>query len=136
MKRQIVSLGIFCILALFLTVPATSQAEIELKEGMTQGDFALWIVKAIGAQSKLPPAATAEDAIKFLSGLGIIPEAGWDKDGPISGEWLGGLAGEEAGNLSFEDLAGKVRDHVQDVFDERTLGVFRAQSSGTASVPA
>ena len=137
MRGKIVSLGILFFLGLFLAVPLTSQAEVELKEGMSQGDFALWVVKAIGAQTKLPPAATGEDAIKFLTSLGIIPEGGWQKDEVLSNEVLASLSDDpEAANLSFDGLVEKVRDHVQSLFDEKALGVFRAQSSGTPSSPA
>ena len=137
MRGKIVSLGILFFLGLFLAMPLTSQAEIELKEGMSQGDFALWVVKAIGAQSKLPPAATGEDAIKFLTSLGIIPEGGWQKDEAFSNEALASLSDDpEAANLSFDELVEKVRENVQNLFNETTLGVFRAQSSGTPSSPA
>ena len=137
MRGKIVSLGILFFLGLFLAVPLTSQAEVELKEGMSQGDFALWVVKAIGAQTKLPPAATGEDAIKFLTSLGIIPEGGWQKDEALSNEALASLSDDpEAASLSFDELVEKVRDHVQSLFDEKALGVFRAQSSGTPSSPA
>ncbi|MBI2167222.1 MAG: hypothetical protein HYU34_03125 [Candidatus Omnitrophica bacterium] len=137
MRGKIVSLGILFFLGLFLAVPLTSQAEVELKEGMSQGDFALWVVKAIGAQTKLPPAATGEDAIKFLTSLGIIPEGGWQKDEALSNEALASLSDDpEAANLSFNELVEKIRDHVQSLFDEKALGVFRAQSSGTPSSPA
>lgn len=137
MKGKIVSLGILFFLGLFLAVPLTSQAEVELKEGMSQGDFALWIVKAIGAQTKLPPAATGEDAIKFLTSLGIIPEGGWQKDEALSNEALVSLSDDpEAANLSFDELVEKVRENVQNLFNETALGVFRAQSSGTPSTPA
>lgn len=141
MRRFIVSVGLLFAFALFLSFsfyPSTLQAEVELAEGMTQGDFGLWLVKAVGAQAKLPPAATGEDAIAFLSGLGVIPEGGWQKDELITNELLAGLLSDSEGssNLSFDELVEKVRQHVQSIFDEAQLGVFRAMSSGTPSVPA
>lgn len=139
MRRHIVSLGILLFaFALLMTVPATSQAQVELKEGMSQGDFALWLVNAIGAAGKLPPAATGEDAIAFLSGLGVIPEGGWQKDEAVSNELLASLLEDpdSATGLSFDELVEKVRTRVQQLFDEKMLGLFRAQSSGTPSVPA
>lgn len=138
MRRQFVSLGILFVFAFFLFAPTALQAaEVELSDGMSQGDFAVWLVKAIGATSKLPPAATGEDAIAFLTGLGVIPEGGWQKDEPISNELLASLLGDsETGGLSFDELVQKVREHVQNIFDERQLGVFRVQSSGTGSAPA
>ena len=138
MRRHILSLGIlFVVGVLFFSGPATLQAQVELKEGMTQSDFALWLVDAIGAMSKLPPAATGEDAIKFLSELGAAPDGGWKKDEPISNEVLASLLEkpEEGANLSFDDLVGKVRDRIQKIFDERKLGVFRVLAP-TPSQPA
>jgi len=138
MRKEIVGLGIFIfVIGLFITLPATSQAQVELKEGMTQGDFALWLVQAIGAQAKLPPAGGADDAIYFLTQLGAVPEGGWQKDDEMTTEALADLLGDEdSANLSWDDLVEKVRDHIQEIFDERKLGTFRALSPATASVPA
>ena len=132
MRRLILPLGIL-FLGLFLALPANSHAQIELQEGMTQGNFALWMVNAIGAMSKLPPAATSEDAIKFLTGLGFVPEGGWQKGEPMTKEALASLLeeGEDVSNLSWDDLVQKVWNRIQAIFDERRLGVFRAGSSGT-----
>jgi hypothetical protein len=126
------------VLALLLGVPPSVQAlDIELQEGMTQGDFAMWLVQAINAQSKLPPAAQAEDAIKFLTELGSIPEGGWQKDEPMTKELLASLLEdpEEGANLSWDDLVDEVRERIQEIFDERKLGVFRVLSA-TPSLPA
>ena len=141
MRRFIVSSGMLSAFEIFISFsfyPATSQAEVELAEGMTQGDFGLWLVKAVGAQAKLPPAASGEDAIAFLSGLGVIPEGGWQKNEAISKEFLSSLLDkkDEASGLSFDDLVQKVREHVESTFNNKMLGLFRAQSSGTGSVPA
>ena len=134
MRRQLVTLGILFVLGLFMTLPATSHAEVELQEGMTQGDFALWLVKAIGADSKLPPASVAEDAVKFLTDLGVVPEGGWQKGEPMTKEALASLLeDEDAANSSWEELVEKVRDYVQALFDERQLGIFRQGSSATGS---
>jgi len=137
MRGQILSLGLVGFLALFLTLPVTLQAEIELQEGMPQGDFAMWLVDAIGAKSKLPPAADAKDAIDFLTQLGSIPEGGWQKDEPMTNELLASLLEdpEEGANLSWEELVDKVRSRIQEIFDERKLGVFRVLST-TPSLPA
>jgi hypothetical protein len=124
---------------LFIALPAaTLQAQPELSENMSQGDFALWLIKAIGAQTNLPPAATSEDAIKFLVELGIVPEDGWQKDKPISTKFLAELMGKdesEVSGMSFEELVEAVRSYVSAIFDETRLGIFGAQASGTASVP-
>lgn len=139
MKRYpFMSTGVLFLLAFLFALPNVSHAqEVELEEGMTQGDFALWLVKAIGAQSKLPPAAQAEDAIKFLTELGSIPEEGWQKDEPMTAELLAGLLEDpgEGKDLSWEELVDEVRKQIQEIFDERKLGVFRVFSA-TPSVPA
>lgn len=136
MNRKTVAVGLLFVLVSFLALPLSSMAQVEFKEGMTQGDFALWLVEAIGAQTKLPPAATGEDAIAFLTQLGSIPEGGWQKDEAMSAEALASLLEkpEEGANLSFEELAGKVRDYVQKIFNERKQGVFRVLSP-TPSLP-
>lgn len=149
MKRNALCLGLSFVIALFLAFPSPSKAEIaELKEGMTQGDFALWMVQAIGALGKLPPGAKGDDAIKFLggnidprsgqsSGLGIIPEGGWQKDDPMTKELLTGLLEDpkDGAGLSWDDLVDKVRKRIQSIFDNRKLGVFRV-TAATPSLPA
>ena len=95
----------------------------------------MWLVKAAGALSKLPAAATRDDAIKFLTKLGVVPEAGWKKDDKISKEFLLSLLGDkDAENLSFDDLVKKVEERVTTLFNQSILGFFPASSgSGSAS---
>lgn len=137
MRSRNMSLGILVCLAIFLALPVTLQAEVELAEGMTQGDFALWLVDAIGAKSKLPPAADAKDAVDFLTQLGSIPEGGWQKDEPMTKELLASLLEdpEEGAGMSWDELVDSVRKRIQEIFDERKLGVFRVLSP-TPSLPA
>lgn len=130
--------GLF-VLVLFLAFPTLVQAEgpAAPAEGMTQGQFALWLVKAIGAQSKIPPAAVAEDAIAFLTKLGLVPEGGWQKDAELTKEALASMVDDpNAANLSFNELVNKLRDQVQNLFNEASLAVFPAQASGSGSAPA
>lgn len=141
MKSSTMRVGVLLVLlASFISFTGIAQAAEEgiAQEGMSQGDFALWLVKAVGAQSKLPPAATAEDAIAFLTKLGIVPEEGWDKDSELSKETLASLLDDDgAGDLGFDGLLEKVREHVQNIFNETAaLGFFPAQTSGSASSPA
>ena len=150
MRRNSVYLGVAVAIALLLAFPCLSQAAVvELKEGMTQGDFALWMVQAIGGLQKLPPGAQAEEAIQFLggvpdprsgqsSGLGIIPEGGWQKDEPMTTELLTSLLEDpkDGANLSWDDLVQKVTDRIKKLFDERKLVVFRVMSNNTPSLPA
>ena len=127
-------LNLLLVIALLISIPGGVYAD--LAEGMSQGDFALWLVKAIGAQSKLPPAATADEAIDFLQRLGVVPEGGWDKNGTVDSAFLKSLLGEGADTSgAFEELLEKVRAHVQSAFDNSKLGVarfFGSSASGSA----
>ena len=119
---------------LFL-LPTISHADITQES--TQGEFALWLVKAIGAQDKLSPAASADDAIEFLTKLGVIPEGGWKQDEKITKELLGSFLDDpnlDLANTSFDDLLKKVIDHVKSVFDDRKLAIFGV-TSASSSVP-
>ena len=123
---------------LFLLAMGTPVYATELKEGMTQGDFALWLVREAGAFRKLPPAAQGQDAIDFLVSLGVAPDAGWDVDDPVTKEFLASLLGDEedVSALTFEEFVSKVRDFLRSRLSDRRLGVFRAGSSASASSPA
>ncbi len=144
MRRHMWSLGILLVGSLFLTmVPATLHAEIELKEGMSQGDFALWLVNAVGAMGKMSeryPAATGKDALDFLTSLGVAPEGGWGKsDEALTKEMLCGLMAEadQAGcsGMSFDDVVAKVRDRVEEIFKNfnKKLGFSSLESKFVAT---
>ena len=138
MRGRIAPLALSLVFAFFLGFATTARAaESELKEGMSQGDFARWLIKAVGAEDRLPPAFIAEDAIKFLSELGVVPEGGWQKEQAVTKEFLQSLLDDEdKDKLSFEELVERVRSKVQNIFNDKKLGVFRAQASGTPSAPA
>lgn len=131
-------LSILVLFALIFSFPGASLAAIE--EGKTtQGEFALWLVQEAGALSKLPPAASGQDAVDFLVSLGIAPEEGWDEDKPIDKKFLMSLLGgdeEDYTNLSFEELVRKVQDYLVSILSNRQLGVFRATSGASGSTPA
>lgn len=163
MRRHLfVSTSVMFLLALLLAFPGLSPAAeeqpegVQLKEGMSQGNFAFWLIKAIQPQLQgltsgqvgiapsvnflLNPAAGPEEAIKFLTDqLGLIPEGGWKKDEPLTKEALASLLEkpEEGANLSFDELVAKVLKRVQERFQEinKKQGVFRIFSS-TPSQPA
>lgn len=121
----------------------TSVAMAELAEGMPQGDFALWLVKAVGATYKLPPGARAQDAIAFLTKLGMVPQGDWQPDGKVTKEFLTSLLDLSANEKKtlmddpkgFDKLLAKVRDLLQSRFDDVRQGVFRVQGA-SGSVPA
>lgn len=146
MRRNLLrSAGVLLVTALLSALPGLLFAEeqaIELKEGMKQGDFALWLVKAIEATSELSkqnPAYTAKDAINFLTGLGAIPDPdkGWQKDEPMTKELLANLLEkpEEGANLSWDDLVEKVQKHIRMIFDKKKLGVFRVLAPTPSQPP-
>ncbi|NOZ64804.1 MAG: hypothetical protein GXO71_07800 [Caldiserica bacterium] len=53
-------------------------------EKITQGDFAMLLVRVLGMEGNLPPAATVEDYGNLLSSLGIEPADGWDYGVPLT----------------------------------------------------
>lgn len=138
MRRHILSLGIMFFIGILLTaVPATLHAQQGMPtEEWTQGQFALWLVKAADAMSKLPAAATGADAISFLNKVGITPEGGWKKDEKISKEFLLSLLGDDkdAAGLSFDDLIKKVNDHITLLINQWREGLFNA-ANATATTP-
>ena len=127
----------FALFALFAMIAPFAGLAAKVTPDMTQGQFALWLVQAIGAMDKLPPAATADDAINFLLQLGVYPEGGWKKDSIINNEFLASLLGDDSlSSLSFEELIDRIVDQVEGLFNESHLGVFRgfaSSSSGSAA---
>jgi len=100
---------------------------------MTQGQFALWLVEAIGASSKLTAAPAEQDAIDFLMKLNVQPKEGWKKNTAISKQFLASLLGDDsAASLNFNDLIQRVRDYVNSSFNDAKLGTFRAFSSSAS----
>ena len=134
-NRPFKGILLFFLLSMLIT-PGTLRAAAPT-EGMTQGDFALWLVKEVGALAKLSPAATGQEAIDFLKSLGLSPEEGWDANKPVTKKFLASLLGDpDAENLSFDDLVAKVRDFVQNLFNDPNRAVFRAgASSASGSAP-
>ncbi len=140
MRRHILSLGVlfFVIVGFSVTAaPTTSLAQSGAPtEEWSQGQFALWVVKAAGAISKLPPAATGSDAIVFLTKLGVIPEDGWKKDGKITKEFLLSLLGDDsegAEGLSFDDLIQRLQDQVNTLVTQWNEGYFSGSTDTAAS---
>jgi hypothetical protein len=151
MGTKPVGLLILSLLAFSFAYPTTTQA-VQLNEGMTQGDFAVWLLKAVQGygpqamgpgtqlQAPPPPAFQADEAIDFLMNLGIQPAGGWKKDEPLTKEALASmlpddvLPSEEKTSLmgdpdGFNQLSEKVKDYVQAIFDERrAAGVLRIRS--------
>ena len=137
MRKSFVQKGLVFLVSLFLFLPIPAKADLSPK--MNQGDFALWLAKAVDALDQLPPAASPQDAIDFFTKLGVVPDGGWDKNATITNGMLASLLDEEgASGLPFDELVNRVRDHVKAVFKENNLGIFRAfanSASGSAAIP-
>ncbi len=46
------------------------------KEAVTQGDFAVYLVRALGIEAELPMGAKQTDYLQILERQGIVPAAG------------------------------------------------------------
>ncbi len=118
-KPLVIALALF--IGLFITQPAFSAEEIS--EGMNQGDFAMLLIKELGAEGLLPPAATINDAFALLEELGAVPVDGWDAEDDIDKNDLAEMLGlsEEEAFGSFDDLLRKLKDRLTDIL--WTMGV-------------
>lgn len=130
MKGKLAALTTILMFVCMLVLPAVVHAA-PVEGTTTQGEFALWLVKEVGAMSKLPAAPTGQDAIDFLTELGIVPDDGWKQDDAITKEFLSSLLGDEEATGTFEELLDQVQTHVRNSLSDRNLGVFRA--SGVAA---
>lgn len=89
---------------------------------MTQGEFALRVLKEAGALKRLPSvAASGQDAIDFLQGtLGIVPAGdGWEADKVVDEDFLKRLLegmGVE-GKGSIDELIQQIVDGVSNAID-------------------
>ncbi len=136
MKTNVFKIGLAAILACFISISTASAAVPDLSENMTQGQFALWLVAAVGASDKLPASATEQDAIDFLTKLNIQPAEGWKKTEVITKAFLASLLGDDsAASLDFSELIERVKNMVDGIFNDVHSGLFRAfSSSGSGSV--
>lgn len=133
MKSLKTNVFVVALMMFSLLMPTIAKAATNWQD-MTQGQFALWLVKAIGAQSKISAGAGEAEAIDFLRRLGVVPEDGWKEDEKITKKFLASLLGDaEAEKLSFEELVEKLRDHVENIFNNSQLGIFRAFGSGASA---
>lgn len=93
------------------------------QEGVAQGDFALWLVKAAGAEGNLPPAALQEDAMKYLRDLGIQPKDGWDKDAKLTKKdliYMLGLEKKEGEAKTWNELVMALVDFLVNLLNQLT----------------
>jgi len=135
MKVSMLTWAFIFLVAFVFAVPMQANAE-GLSQDMTQGQFASWLVKAMGAQGQLSPGATGQDAIDFLFKIGVVPEEGWDEEAKIDRKFLASLLGDPgAASMDFNALVDKLVDYVKSTYSLAQTGVFRAFSgSSSASV--
>ena len=124
----LISISVFC----FTLAPSAHAA---LPKGMTQGEFALWLVKEAGAIRQLPTAASAQDAIDFLRKLGVVPGEGWDPDKEVNEAFLKSFLDENDQNGSIDDLATRIEALVESHFNNANPSVFRS-SGASGSTPS
>ena len=76
--RRCFGVGMILFLLGMMAIPGFSAEKI------TQGEFAMLLVRVLGMEGELPPAATVEDYCDLLSSLGMEPADGWDADLPLT----------------------------------------------------
>ena len=92
--------------------------EGKIEEGMKQGEFAMLLIKELGAQGQLPPAATVQDAFNFLQKIGVVPSKGWDEKGTVDSKFLADLLGmkdKDAAFLTFDELLAKLKERIAQI---------------------
>ena len=98
-----------------------SAAKLIPQEGMTQGEFAVFLVKVLDAEGFLPEAAVINDAIVFLENLGVEPPDGWDADKVLVKDDLVYMLGlEKAGKLTFTELLEMLKKRLREMLWART----------------
>ena len=132
MKRhRVLALLSLALIFCFTIIPTVHAASVPI--GITQGEFALWLVKEAGAIRQLPAAASAQDAFDFLRKLGVVPAEGWDPDKEVDEAFLKSFLDENSQTGSFDDLVTKVQDQLDSHFNNANPSVFKAGAvSGSA----
>jgi len=93
-------------------------AQSEITEGMNQGDFAMLLIKELGAQGLLPAAATTQDGFALMEKLGVVPPGGWDENGKINKEqlcYMLNLSGEKCEAASFDELLERLKKRLAEI---------------------
>ncbi len=109
-------------ICVFMSAPVFSAEEIS--EGMNQGDFAMLLIKELGAEGLLPTAATINDAFALLEKLGAAPTDGWDAEAVITADDLAAILGEGATG-SFDELLAKLKTRLADILSTMGIGLDR-----------
>lgn len=115
------------------TLTADMSKQIEEGEGMNQGDFAIFLVQALGAQGFLPTAATTQDYFDFLEKIGVVPLKGWDANGAVKKEELCYMCNAGAQDCEQATI-GELLEKLKRFLGDRTRrgGLANYNSEGTA----
>ncbi len=114
MKRQGAFAFLISIAVLFSTVPPAHAAITGTQAlAMTQGQFALALVREAGAINRLSPAATGQDAIDFLASLGIIPAEGWAADQPVTDAFLRSLVENAPEGATLDQIIQQIMTNIE-----------------------
>jgi hypothetical protein len=138
----IVAALLFC---LSISIPAFSDEGVketkeeekksEIVEGMKQGEFAMLLIKELGAQDQLPTAATTQDAFRFLEKVGAVPQDGWDEEASITKEdlcYMLQISSEDCENATFEELLEKFMKKLAEILWDLGIRVVAPQTISPA----
>ena len=78
LKYYLISFCLICVLV--LSFPPTLYSQEEEFEKITEGEFAVRLVKMMRLERSLPPAPLQADYVDLLERVGISPLRGWDQD--------------------------------------------------------
>ena len=90
----------------------------EISEGMKEGAFAKGLIKELGAQGLLPPAATTMDYFKLMEKLGVVPSKGWDENGVITKEelcYMLSMKSEQCEAATCDECLSKLKKRLADI---------------------
>ena len=114
MKRHGTLAFFISIAILFSSVPPAHAAITSTQAlAMTQGQFALAILKEAGALGRLSPGASGQDAVDFLELLGIIPEGGWEASKPVDEAFLRSLVENAPEGATLDEIIRLIQDRIE-----------------------
>ncbi len=95
-----------------LPKPRQTMEEISAANRVRQGAFARQLIYSLEYESRLPLAASEDDAITLLRSMGISPLKGWDRFAPLTEDDATVIIGKTSGKEYL------VHDKAQEVCDE------------------
>lgn len=106
LMRKTVIAVIFLSIACLLSFPLSAQkASIHKEEAdlstMTEGEFAVILVRVLMFQRYLPPAPTQNDCMNVLDSFGISPVDGWHPERKLTQKTYNDILNFSAGKESY-----------------------------------